>query len=72
MPFGIIRGIELLGLVGYELWHKHHYGTWGFGDPNKKNNNNNYNYNQGYGYGRYATPYGYAPNGFSGGYGPYY
>ena len=62
----LLRDIGLAGaagLGGYELWHHHHYGNFGFGNP----------YNQGTGFGGYGAPYGYgAPGGFGGGYGPYF
>jgi hypothetical protein len=69
----LLRDVGLAGaagLGGYELWHHHQYGDFGFGNP----------YNQGFGnggYGGYGSPYGYgAPggfgSGFGGGYGSYY
>ncbi len=59
---------------------KHRKDAYGPGDSNMINNNNYYNYNQSYDYGQYPTPYGYggyatpgyAPNGYSDGYGSYY
>ena len=48
----LLRDVALAGAVGlggYELWHLHHYGNFGFGDP----------YQQNYNYGGYTTPYGY-------------
>jgi hypothetical protein len=42
----------VVGLAGYELWHHHHYGNFGFGNP--------YNhYNNGFGGGYGGSPYGY-------------
>lgn len=38
------------GLVGYELWHHHQYGNFGFGNPYQQQNFN---------YGGYAAPGGY-------------
>lgn len=47
-PFLDAALVGAVGLGAYELWHHHHYGTWGFGNP----------YNQG-GFGGYGSvPYG--------------
>jgi hypothetical protein len=40
----------LVGLVGYELWHYHHYGNFGFGNP----------YRHQHLLGGFGTPYGYS------------
>ncbi|CAF1410469.1 unnamed protein product [Adineta steineri] len=34
-PFMDAALVGAVGLGAYELWHHHHYGTWGFGNPNK-------------------------------------
>jgi len=52
-PFLDAALVGAVGLGAYELWHHHHYGTWGFGAPT----------NQG-GFGGYGTQTGYgAPTG---------
>ncbi len=52
-PFLDVALVGAASLGAYELWHHHHYGNFGFGNP----------YNQG-GFGGYGTPYGYGqPNG---------
>jgi len=61
-----ILDLALVGAVGlgaYELWHHHHYGNFGFGNPNNQNT----------GFGGSIDPYGGygAPGGSTGGYGPY-
>jgi hypothetical protein len=33
-PFLDAALVGVAGLGAYELWHHHHYGTWGFGNPN--------------------------------------
>ncbi len=47
-PFLDAALVGAAGLGAYELWHHHHYGNFGFGNPN----------NQG-GVGNYGNPYGY-------------
>jgi hypothetical protein len=54
-PFLDTALVGAAGLGAYELWHHHHYGNFGFGNP----------YNRGGfggGFGGYGAPYGY--NGF--------
>jgi hypothetical protein len=47
-PFLDAALVGAVGLGAYELWHHHHYGNFGFGNP----------YNQG-GFGGYGANYGY-------------
>ncbi len=56
----LLRDVAIAGAIGvgaYELWHLHHYGNLGFGNP--------YNQNGGLG-SLFGSSYGYG-----GGYGPY-
>ncbi|CAF0713151.1 unnamed protein product [Adineta steineri] len=54
-PFLDMVIVGAVGLGAYELWHHHHYGNFGFGNP----------YNHA-GFGGYSNPYGYsAPYGFN-------
>ncbi|CAF0758254.1 unnamed protein product [Adineta steineri] len=54
-PFLDMAIVGAVGLGAYELWHHHHYGNFGFGNP----------YNQA-GFGGYSNPYGYGtPYGFN-------
>ncbi|UJR08388.1 hypothetical protein I4U23_012659 [Adineta vaga] len=53
IPAGIILiFVGAVGLGAYELWHHHHYGNFGFGNPNN--------------HGAFSSPYGasYGYNGF--------
>jgi hypothetical protein len=56
-PFLDIAAVGAVGLGAYELWHHHHYGTFGFGNPNKQGGMGG-QYSQG-GFGGYGAPSGY-------------
>jgi hypothetical protein len=62
-PFLDVALVGAAGLGAYELWHHHHYGNFGFGNPNNQGGFGGYgNSNNQGGFGGYGTPYGYGPH----------
>ena len=53
-PFLDAALVGAVGLGAYELWHHHHYGSFGFGNPN---------HHQGGVMNPYSAPYGYTSQG---------